>query len=87
MRKTACLSLPGAICAMACAGCDPVVNIAGANFPAWLLCAIVGGLIAGAFRHAFVALHLEPYMWPLPIVYSGLAVLAACVIYLMFFRS
>lgn len=87
MRKTATLSLPGLMLLCACAGCDPIINIAGANFPAWLLCAIVGALVAAAFRPVFGALRIEPYLWPLPAVYTALAVLVACVVYLMFFRS
>jgi len=86
MRKLPMLSLPGLTLLCACAGCDPIVNIAGANFPAWLLCAIVGGLVAAAFRPAFVALRIEPYLWPLPAVYIALMVLTACIVYLIFFR-
>jgi hypothetical protein len=29
-------------------GCDPVINIAGANFPAWLLCLLVGAGLAAS---------------------------------------
>ena len=67
-------------------GCDPIINIAGANFPAWLFCAIVGGIVAIAFRPVFVTLGIEPYLWPLPAVYIAHAVLAACMVYLIFFR-
>ncbi len=87
MRTTATLSLPGLILLCACAGCDPIINIAGANFPAWLLCAIIGAFVAAAFRPVFVATRIEPYLWPLPAVYIALAVLAACIVYLMLFRS
>jgi len=86
MRKSPILSLPGLMLLCACAGCDPIVNIAGANFPAWLLCAIVGGFVAAAFRPAFVALRIEPYLWPLPAVYIALMVLSGCIVYLIFFR-
>ena len=68
------------------AGCDPVINIAGANFPGWLLCAIAGIVIAGALRPLFHALRIEPYMGPLAIVYPALAALAACVVWLIFFN-
>jgi len=81
------LSLPALMVLGVCAGCDPIVNIAGANFPAWLLCAIVGGFVAAGFRPVFVALGIEPYLWPLPLVYLALAVLTACIVYLMLFRS
>ena len=67
------------------AACDPVVNIAGANFPAWLLCAILGGILAASSRPIFTATRLEPHLGPLPIIYPSLAVLLACIVYLIFF--
>jgi len=87
MRKTSPLSFSGLMLLCACAGCDPIINIAGANFPAWLLCAIVGGFVSAAMRPVFVTLGIEPYLWPLPAVYIAFAVLAACIVYLTFFRS
>ena len=36
--------------ALLCGGCDPVVDFAGADFPAWLICAIAG--IARSVRKA-----------------------------------
>lgn len=86
MRKPSSLSLAGLMLLCACGGCDPIINIAGANFPAWLFCAIVGGIVAIASRPVFVTLGIEPYLWPLPAVYIALAVLAACMVYLIFFR-
>ena len=38
---------------VAVSGCDPVVNIAGANFPAWLVCAIAGAIVAVLMRAVF----------------------------------
>jgi YtcA-like protein len=75
------------VCAiLTLAGCDPVVNIAGANFPAWLLCAIVGGVLAASLRPAFAASRLEPYLGPLLVIYPSLAVLLGCIVYLIFFN-
>jgi hypothetical protein len=67
-------------------GCDPVVNIAGANFPAWLLCAIAGIVVAAMLRPLFVLVRIEQYLWPLPLVYASLAVLLGCIVYLIFFN-
>jgi hypothetical protein len=86
MRKPSPLSLAGLMLLCACVGCDPIINIAGANFPAWLFCAIVGGIVAIASRPVFVAFRIEPYLWPLPAVYIAVAVLTACIVYLIFFR-
>jgi hypothetical protein len=71
---------------MSCAGCDPVVNVAGANFPAWLLCAIVGVLMAGMLRPVFAKTGLEPYLGPLLVIYPCLALALACLVYLAFFN-
>jgi hypothetical protein len=49
-------------------GCDPVVNIAGANFPAWLLCAVAGAILIAALRPACAATKLEPHLGPLILI-------------------
>jgi hypothetical protein len=81
----------GLIVALVCAptalaACDPVVNIAGANFPAWLFCAIVGAILASAFRVLFAATGIELHLGPLPLIYPCLAILIACAVYLIFFN-
>ena len=68
------------------AGCDPVVNVAGANFPSWLFCAICGAIITVVIRTIFVVTRVEPYLWPLPIVYSSLTILSGCIVWLIFFN-
>ena len=68
------------------AGCDPVVNIAGANFPSWLFCAICGAILTVAIRPVFVVTRVEAYLWPLPIVYSSLTILMGCIVWLIFFN-
>ena len=65
--------------------CDPVVNIAGANFPAWLLCAIVGAILAATFRPVFATTGVEPYLGPLLLIYPCLAIALSCAVYLIFF--
>ena len=74
------------IVALILAGCDPVINIAGANFPAWLLCAIAGAILAAVFRPVFAATRVEPYLGPLLLIYPSLAILLACLIYLILFN-
>jgi len=68
------------------AGCDPVVNIAGANFPSWLFCAICGAILTVAIRPIFVVTRVETYLWPLPIVYLSLTILTGCIVWLIFFN-
>ena len=74
------------IWALALSGCDPVINIAGADFPSWLVCLIAGAMATAILRPLLVKLRLEPYMGPLLLVYPSLAVLLSCVIYLIFFN-
>ncbi|HVA81090.1 MAG TPA: YtcA family lipoprotein [Candidatus Binataceae bacterium] len=72
--------------AFTAAGCDPIVNIAGANFPSWLVAASVGAVLAALLRPVIVAIGLERYLWPLPAVYASLAVLLGCVFWMIFFN-
>ena len=72
--------------ALLCAGCDPVVDIAGADFPAWLICVIAGVALAAALRPLFVATGIEPHLGPLTVVYSSLAVLLSCMVWIVFFN-
>ena len=78
--------IPLAIAAMTVAGCDPVINIAGADFPSWLVCSIAGAVLTAVLRPIFLKLRLEPYMGPPLVIYLSLAVLLACVTYLTFFN-
>ena len=72
--------------AAAGAGCDPVVNVAGANFPAWLLCAIIGALGIAALRPLLVLSGLDRYLWWRPGFYSSLGVMIACAVWIVFFN-
>ncbi len=89
MRSTSSTSYRVALqiaAAILLAGCDPVVNIAGANFPSWLFCAICGAILTAVIRPLFVATRLEKYLWPLPIIYSSLSILLGCIVWLVFFN-
>ena len=86
MRKQSFVPIVAPIALATLSACDPVVNVAGANFPAWLLCAIVGIVLAGGFRPVFDASGVEPYLGPRLLIYPCLAVLLACVVFLTFFN-
>jgi len=89
MRSTSSTSYRFALplaAALLLAGCDPVVNIAGANFPSWLFCAICGAILTAVIRPLFVVTRLEKYLWPLPIIYSSLSILLGCIVWLIFFN-
>jgi hypothetical protein len=80
------LAATSAFAALAIIGCDPIVNLAGANFPAWMLCAIVGAVAAAAIRPLLLAIRIEPHLGPLTIIYPCLAFLIGCAFYLIFFN-
>jgi YtcA family len=84
--RSAALAVTLALCGLALSGCDPVINIAGADFPSWLVCLIAGAILTAILRPVFVKLRLEPYIGPLLLVYLSLALLLSCVTYLMFFN-
>ncbi|HTT76450.1 MAG TPA: YtcA family lipoprotein [Candidatus Binataceae bacterium] len=72
--------------AVGAGGCDPVINIGGANFPGWLLCSIVGVAMAGLMRPLFVALGIERYLGPGVLIYPCLVILLGCLTWLLFFN-
>ena len=80
-------SLGGVLVATAVAlwGCDPVFDLEGAFFPAWMLCMLVGIVLAVLLRVVFVRSGLEPHLGPLPLVYSALALLLTLSTWLLFF--
>jgi hypothetical protein len=77
---------PVAVLILTAEGCDPVINIGGANFPGWLLCAIVGIVLAGLLRPLFAAAGIESYMGPALVIYPCLVLLLGCLTWLIFFN-
>ena len=69
--------LLGTIPALLATGCDPVIGIAGATFPVWQLCLIVGIVASLSVRPLFVAVGIDEWMTPRPLVYSSLALVVA----------
>ncbi len=68
-------------------GCDPIINLYGSFFPAWMLCLLVGVGLAGLLRIVFAATGLEEGFVPVLLVYPALALLIACLTWLALFRS
>ena len=69
--------LLGTIPALLATGCDPVIGIAGATFPVWQMCLIVGIVASLSLRPLFVAVGIDEWMTPRPLVYSSLALVVA----------
>lgn len=73
--------------ALLAAGCSraPSINILGSFFPAWILCGVIGLLLAGVVRILFVRLNFERELSPLIVVYPCLAALFTFSLWLLFF--
>jgi len=72
---------------VAVAGCSraPSFNILGSFFPAWILCGVLGILLAVAVRIYFVRIKLEEQLKPLFVVYPCLAAFFTFALWLVFF--
>lgn len=68
-------------------GCSraPFFNILGSFFPAWILCGLVGILLAVGVRILFVRMNFERQLSPLILIYPCLAAFFTFSIWLMFF--
>ncbi len=74
--------------ALFAAGCSraPSFNILGSFFPAWIVCGIIGILLASLVRWWFVRIKLEDQLlWPLVLVYPCLTALFTFTLWLVFF--
>lgn len=63
--------------------CSPVISVAGADFPLWVLCLLVGAAIALSLRPLFVASGIDQWMVPRVLVYSCLALVVAFLCWLL----
>jgi hypothetical protein len=79
------LFIAAPVASVTLAVCDPVVNVAGANSPAWLLSAIAGALLAFIFRTIFSVIGIEREISPCLLIYAASAFLLGCATYLLFF--
>jgi YtcA family len=69
------------------AGCSraPSFNLLGSFFPAWILCGVIGILLAVVMRLFFVRVKLEDQLKPLILVYPCLAAFFTFSLWLLFF--
>jgi len=68
-------------------GCDPVINLWGSFFPAWVVSLAAGLLLAALLRLVFSLSRLEGHLGSLIVVYPSLVLLLTCAVWLVFFRS
>ncbi len=77
----------GAALVLLGAGCDPVLNVAGSFFPAWMVAMAVGAALTVAVRYLFVVAGLEPYLGPSVLIYASLGLFLTVVAWLVLYRS
>jgi hypothetical protein len=80
LRLVPCLSI------VTLSACDPIITIAGANFPSWLFCMIVGAILAAIVRPLLVLARLESHLGPLTIFYPSLIAMFAMIVWVIFFN-
>ena len=66
--------------------CDPIISIAGANFPSWLFCMLVGAVLAALVRPLLLLSRLEPHVGPLTLFYPSLIAMLAMMVWVIFFN-
>jgi YtcA family len=67
-------------------GCNPVVSVAGAEFPVWIFCLFAGIFVSLALRPVLVATGIDEWMTPRLVTYSGLALASAFLCWLVVWR-
>jgi hypothetical protein len=73
--------------ALLVAGCDPILNVQGSFFPAWMVCLVIGAAATALFRYLFAASGLEPHLGPLLLIYPSLGLLLTLITWLAFYRT
>jgi YtcA family len=77
----------GAALIVCSAGCNPLVNVEGSFFPAWMLCLVVGAALSAAARALFALLRLEPHLGPPILIYPSLTLLVSVLTWLALYRG
>lgn len=69
-----------------CTACSPLVDVAGAFFPAWLFCILAGIGVTVLVREILSRAHIEAWIGPLLIVYPSLATAVSLALWLVLYR-
>jgi len=65
----------------------PSINLLGAFFPAWMLCVLIGVVLALIGHRVLTAAGLDAWLGPRGIVYPALALAFTLAIWVAFFRG
>ena len=77
----------GAALVLCAAGCDPLLNVAGSFFPAWMVATVLGVALTVAVCYVFAVARLEPHLGPTVLVYTSLGLLLTVVAWLVLYRA
>ena len=77
----------GAALIFCAAGCNPLLNVAGSFFPAWMVAMVLGIGLTVAVRYVFAVAGLEPHLGPTVLIYASLGLLLTVVVWLVLYRA
>ena len=77
----------GAGLILCAAACDPVLNVAGSFFPAWMVAMLVGVALTGVARLVLAVAGLEQYLGPPVLIYASLGLLLTVATWLVLYRA
>ena len=80
-------SLGGATALLLLQGCDPIISIDGAFFPAWIISLFTGIIGAALIRQWLVRCGIDPHIAPRVVIYPCLALLITVSFWLLLYRQ
>lgn len=84
LTQRACITLMGAAAVAGC-GRAPSFSILGSFFPAWLVCMVIGIVLAAVANRVLIYFKLDQeIVWSI-VVYPCIALFFACIAWLIFF--
>lgn len=88
MARRSTLVAAGSIAALPLlAGCDPIFDISGAFFPAWIVAAVAGVASTVAVRGLLVRCRLEAHLGSPTLAYLGFFTMATLGLWLWLFSA
>ena len=85
--RTRLASLASLAAALGCAGCDPIFEIDGAFFPAWLVCMVLAVAPLLSVRWALRKWAIEEHAHPVSLTYLGVYVASVLLLWLGIYRT
>ena len=73
--------------ALPLAGCDPIFDVGGAFFPAWIICLIAGGIITLIIREILNWIDIEDGLFWRPVSYLACFFAVSAWTWLYFFST